>query len=79
MKYWRNQVTVNRSDFCHLDIFSEFWTIKLDDKSLGLCAFQTAFDFYRCLRLPCGTKTSILKVKVNDEKIKAIIDMPSSK
>lgn len=44
--------------FTHLDAFSGFWMIKLDEYSSDLCTFQTPFGRYRYLRLPYGISAS---------------------
>lgn len=42
------------SYFSHLDAFSGFWSLKLDEESSELCTFQTPFGRYKYLRLPFG-------------------------
>ncbi|XP_045445826.1 uncharacterized protein K02A2.6-like [Melitaea cinxia] len=46
------------SYFSHLDAYSGFWMLKLDDASSDLCTFQTPFGRYRYLRLPYGINAS---------------------
>lgn len=40
--------------YSHLDAFSGFWSLKLDEESSELCTFQTPFGRYKYLRLPFG-------------------------
>ncbi|KAJ8708897.1 hypothetical protein PYW07_013501 [Mythimna separata] len=44
--------------FSHLDAFSGFWMLRLDEYSSELCTFQTPFGRYRYLRLPYGINAS---------------------
>uniref|UniRef100_A0A2A4K615 RNA-directed DNA polymerase n=1 Tax=Heliothis virescens TaxID=7102 RepID=A0A2A4K615_HELVI len=44
--------------FSHLDAFSGFWMLKLDEYSSDLCTFQTPFGRYKYLRLPFGINAS---------------------
>lgn len=44
--------------FSHLDAFSGFWSLKLDEESSELCTFQTPFGRYKYLRLPFGINSA---------------------
>ncbi|XP_047037910.1 uncharacterized protein K02A2.6-like isoform X1 [Helicoverpa zea] len=44
--------------FSHLDAFSGFWMLRLDEYSSNLCTFQTPFGRYKYLRLPFGINAS---------------------